>query len=132
MNLRCHFCQLPLEIDHPISARDREFYKPCDYCTKVNSLLGVYTTVDDNKDLLYCHIYVGHNYSVVYVNTTMGKSTAIESGKKYQIRLHLRENKTQILTTNVESNHILLLEIPGFPINPQNAKEKLKTYLVFS
>jgi hypothetical protein len=120
-----------LELDKPISARDKPFYKPCDYCTKVNSLLGVYTTLAEDKKLLYAHIYVGVNYSVQTIHTTAG-SSQIESGKKYQIRLHLRENRTQILTTTQESNHICLLEFPGFPINPKNAKEKLKTYLVFS
>jgi hypothetical protein len=87
--------------------------------------LNVYTSKD------YCQIYIGSNYKVISLpGAPLMGACHFEVGRKYQIRLHLLENYTNICETTGDSVNNLL-KIHGFPINPQNAKEKLKLYLTF-
>ena len=49
----------------------------------------------------------------------------------YHFRLHIRDNFTMLghPTTNAFND---ICKITGFPVNPSNAEEKLKLYLLFS
>jgi hypothetical protein len=110
--LNCYFCK-------------GELYKPgkiasgilrCEPCQSKYDLESVITTFDVNTfEAMYAHIFI-------YSDDLYGKI--------YQIQLTLDENCTLIIDDAISNKP--LLKLPGFPITPQNAKEKLKLYLTFS
>ena len=129
--MNCYFCN---NLLIKLANSKFNFYEPCDFCRK-DDILNVYTVVDNDHKLLYVQIYVGIDYEIItlprvgFFAGTIG--TTVECGRKYQIRLHLQENLT-VISEVTNNNMKELLKIPGFPINPANAKEKLKLYLTFS
>jgi hypothetical protein len=71
--------------------------------------------ISKTDDLLFVHIYLDY-------------TAYPERGRNYHVRLHLQEGYTQIWEAGIRC----LLQFPGFPINPTNAEQKLKLYLLFS
>lgn len=126
--MKCHFCQNEL-IQERSRGLDYVFYEPCLNCSNKDDVLSVYTSED------YCQIYVGLDYQVITIpgprSLPMMSPCHFELGRKYQIRLHLKENFTNICETTGD-NVNQIMTVPGFPINPKNAKEKLRLYLTFS
>lgn len=111
--MNCYFCNSKLELEAP----SKRWHKSCSNCQNLHNV-KVFTTFDDNKELLYAHIYVdsGNEY-------------------RYHIRLHLKENLTKIADVEDEDTAGVweyLFTLPGFPIKPENAKEKVSLYLLFS
>ena len=132
--MNCYFCQQPLKLEKSRSNNFHNSYESCENCIKHHDLLDVYTVLDDHQELLFAQIYVGHNYKVITIpgpGSLSFCSSHFELGRKYQIRLHLKQYYTNICETTGDDIK-QLLQIPGFPINPANAKEKLKLYLLFS
>jgi len=104
--MKCYFCQLEFSDK---DRRDRfsgggHYY--CSTCQEINGT-NVITTIQDGN-LLYAHLYA-----------TIKKNGCLY---QYHIILYLQDNKTFIND----------LEVPGFSINPNNLKDKLHFYLVFS
>lgn len=138
--MNCYFCQTKLKDDKRTDQyADR--YHPnsgswdCPDCAGQYDLhsVSVVTSLDDGE-LLYVHLYVpDKNFKVTYIpgpGMLPGRSFSVQCGHMYHVRLHLRENYTYIGEAYDDPQE--LLRVPGFPITPQNAKEKLKLYLTFS
>lgn len=115
--MNCYFCQSPLKEDS-ISHRRADgtswkFYESCDNCVATCDVDKVFTTFADDSSVLYAHIYIA------------------EPTATWHIRLHLKEDYTQIGEDEDGWNDVLF-QIPSFPINPSNARDKVKLYVLFS
>lgn len=124
--MNCHFCKTELSLEKGHRGLSYQFYDPCPNCSNKGDILNVYTSED------YTQIYIGLNYQVISLpGAPLMGACHFEVGKKYQIRLHHKENYTNICETTGDTVK-QITKVPGFPINPNNAKEKLKLYLTFS
>lgn len=92
--------------------------------------------VTDALGLLYAHIYIDRTEThLFHMPNIAGKipsrTETIITGHMYHFRLHIRDNFTMLghPTTNAFND---ICKITGFPVNPSNAEEKLKLYLLFS
>lgn len=104
----CYFCR----AEETALRTDRH---GCPHCTYNYPGVGWVLSTYDDYGIIFAHIYLD----------------ATETpGHWYHVRLHIRDNYTIIRDTN--DFNIDLLKLPGFPINPANAKEKVKLYLLFS
>jgi hypothetical protein len=102
----CYFCQ------SPIPSRDMDghyhylhFY--CLNCAINNQLEAVITTQDTVDNSFSAYIY----------------------DTKWRVSLLLKQNKTNV---KIRYSFETILEVPGFPITPNNFQDKLKLYLTFS
>lgn len=104
MNFNCYFCHGPLS---PLSANDmRTRVGCCNYCSNLYNN-KTYTSINVDHQIDMAHIYL------------MG----------YHITMKIHKNITTISKANFEGT--LILKIDGCPFTPQNAENKLKTYLLF-
>jgi len=136
--MKCYFCQTELKIDGRCVDLRHPYYSPCETCFVLHGV-GVYTVNGlknnrllqsrDDGELLYAHIYIDER-SFIQMPGFLSSLT-FASGNYYHIRLHLREGYTLVSDSGEEEGHDLL-KLPGFPIKPENAKQKLKLYLLFS
>lgn len=129
--MNCYFCNTPKSIGRNGSALDS-----CKSCENKYGLLGVYTTVDDDNKLMYTHVFIASpEYKVIDMPQSRAivglRGSTIEIGYKYHIRWHWQDNHTMIIA-QANSHYKELIRLEGFPITIENAKQKLKTYLVFS
>ncbi len=143
----CYFCQTPHKPDPSRPKReddDFQAYKECENCFNLygvkchtfNGLVekedGSYHLKDDGL-LLYAHIYIDETTVI----TVPGPASFpwcrshLVFGHNYHIRLHLRENYTQI-SDPTDSDPRELFKVPGFPIKAENAKNKLRLYLLLA
>lgn len=109
----------------------------CPDCIKKYDLMDVIMcNENDHSNIpLYFHIYVASpDYKVVTIPSPrppMISAMHFEVGRKYHVRLHLQENYTAIASPCGDNyNHIV--DVPGFPITPENVRRKLPTYILFS
>ena len=108
--MNCYFCNK--ECYHYSSNIHFECYD----CKDKYNLYMVLTTYIDGVDLTYAHFYI-----------------KLKNNIKYHIRLHLRENRTVVADDKTKFlGAPPLLNLNGFPITPENVKQKLPTYLTFS
>jgi hypothetical protein len=90
----------------------------------------------DDGELIYVHIYSpDDNYQIEHIPPPlaiigMSPGNYVQFGHLYHVRLHVRENYTYIGES--ADNPKKIMKVPGFPVNPQNVKDKLKIYLTFS
>lgn len=144
--MNCYFCNDKLNISEP----DVFSSHVCKKCSNLPGIHEVITTVNVKEDpgLLYAHIFVrSPDYQILsakfeteseeFSYTRTKKTTftgAVQIGKNYQVRLHLKDNQTHIISHYHEagiatSKEVKVLE--GFSINPHNVVEKLETILLF-
>ncbi len=116
--MNCYFCQNELkEISDMTHTRANgtlwRWYESCDYCTTTYGVSKVFTTPDEDGSVLFAHIYID-----------------LPPSFNWHVRLHLKEGFTNI--DEPDEHRWDVFRVPGFPINPSNAKDKVKLYLVFS
>lgn len=124
--MNCYFCNNKLEA----GGDSRLKWASCNYCTSTYQLKDVYTTTDENEEIIYAHIYPYEQEYIGYLGKSPLTAITIPINRAYHIRLNIRLNTTDIRELGSYSN--IMPSLPGFPINPSNAKEKLKLYLLFS
>lgn len=122
--MKCYFC-------HNDLTQLIQYQYPCPSCKEMYKLQDVIMCTDIDDRILFAHMYLtDKDYRIIHLPGAFGL-TSIEVGKKYHVRLHLREDFTVIASPlNNEYNHIT--NLPGFPLNPSNIHQKLKTYILFS
>lgn len=126
--MKCYFCNEE-QTEEPQTGRIRCYPCSCDF----PGVTYVATMVDEKGALLYAHIYIDESTIVQIPGATWMPHVGftMRLGHNYHIRLHLQEGFTNIGDpTDSEVNDIM--KVPGYPIKPSNAKQKLKTYLLFS
>ena len=99
--MNCYFCKQKAEM-----YSNGVHYK-CISCAEKYNLDKILTSYDV-LGMVYAHVFVKLN-------------------QKYDVRFHLRENKTQI----DDQYYRLVKELYGFPFTLENIEQKLKTYLTF-
>lgn len=127
--MKCHFCQNELEKDTTQprhSSPHYEDWKSCDHCTTTSGLHMVLTNSE------FVHVYMDkQEFGRIHSDSNIpGASFSYPKNEVFVIRLNLLTNSTDIYTYFYEPKP--LMHLPGFPINPSNAREKLKLYLLFS
>jgi len=118
--MKCYFCSHNIERE-----ADWQIHFHCDICEKKCWPLRVATTYTYSKGLVYAHIH----YDCL--------STKIV----YHVRLHPGANRTELEYYHVTAEVAelgpmvddikLLCVLPGFPIHPENAIEKINLCRVF-
>jgi hypothetical protein len=123
--MKCYFCQ------NAIYDIDQNGFFDCEACAKkITTGKGQVIHVTDGQGLLFVHIYIDRR-TICRLGGSVFGSTSYVEGCSYHFRLHVRENYTNLgIPTDSDVNDIC--KITGFPINPDNAEEKLKLYLLFS
>lgn len=104
--MKCYFCQ----ADHLPFVNYSQSVVECFQCAQKFNLHQIYTAYDRNGKLYITHIYVKKNVEI------------------FHIRLWLTKNVTEI-SSSLSYDTIVTLD--GFPINLQNAQQKLDTILTF-
>lgn len=127
--MKCHFCQNELERDDTQprhSSPHYEDWKSCNHCTSTS---GIYMVLTNDE---FAHMYMDKQEfgRVPGPPNIPGGDMFFPKNEVFVIRLNLLTNSTDIYTYFYEPKP--LMHLPGFPINPANAKEKLKLYLLFS
>lgn len=106
--MNCYFCNSECEPDKQ-PPHNLHYY--CSNCSVDNDLGHVITTYyNDHMD--FAHIYVKKDGKI-----------------SYHIRLQFDDYITYIGYGEFDQASQEIITVPGFPINPSNAKNKLKTYL---
>lgn len=115
MNYKCYFCH------HDISNAKASRIAPifdCFTCSLRHNLHRVITVWNEYDELLYAHIYPEHD---------------VKMDAGYHIRLHLKENYTNIDYRDSNGELIdTIMTLPGYPLKPSNVEDKLKLYILFS
>ena len=128
--MKCYFCQ------EELYDTERNGFFDCQECSQKISGKGSVTMVTDAQGLLYAHIYIDRTTSHTYHMPNIALKIAsgprsYTTGHVYHFRLHIREGFTNFgAPSDYEFNDIC--KITGFPVNPSNAEEKMKLYLLFS
>jgi hypothetical protein len=132
--MKCYFCQNELELDttNPrFSSPHWDTWKSCDYCTSTYGLYEVVTGVDAKGNLEYAHIRLDkpdYDYDAHEIPPPEMYEPPVKP--QFIIRLNLYSNDTDIYHYHLSP--IIVLRLPGYPINPANARDKVKLYLLFS
>ena len=127
--MKCYFCQNELKINQ---YHDR-IGESCDYCTSTCNIYEVINFIDKDGVPIFVSIWPDKvNQVLLPAVPPLIPSRLANIGKHYGIRLNLQDNTSDILDSNqwVQDNS-LIMTLPGFPINPSNARNKLKLYLLF-
>jgi hypothetical protein len=131
--MKCYFCRNDIKMLEDKSAGPYRvrISETCPHCAGPNKLHEVCTTIDENGEFEYAHIYPDKQeyYTIFGAPNIPGSSIHVPTNVTYHIRLNIKENTTYIgVNTTIKD----LLNLPGLPIKPSNAREKLKLYLLFS
>jgi hypothetical protein len=106
--INCFFCQINL-AQEPDPGEITHY--ACTSCSNKPPVYNVLTTYKRSmQEVTRGHLYLTLN------------------DKKYHIRCVADGNKTEISCKDDEE---LVMTVPGFPITPNNAEQKLKLYLTF-
>lgn len=130
---KCYFCRQEVQIipDHSPGPFHPKISRNCENCSKPNNLYEVCTVIDDDGNVEFAHIYPDKQ-EYIRVGGSLnipGSSITVPTNKTFHIRLEIKNNQTYIgLNTIIEE----IMMLPGLPIKPSNAREKLKLYLLFS
>lgn len=132
--MKCYFCQNELELDTTRSqpqSRHWDTWKSCDHCTTAHKLHEVVTAVDTDGYLQYAYIHLDKSdYDYDARRIPAEEMFQTPEHPNYIIRLNLYCNTTDVYYYHLSP--VMVLHLPGYPINPTNAREKLKLYLLFS
>jgi hypothetical protein len=109
--MNCYFCN---ETDSDECNYGNFICIKCSHKDKIHEIITSYHS--EFKNVVYAHIYI------------------IIDDKKYHIRHQYNEGTTNISVCGLPQpiSYVDILEINGFPFTPDNAFNKLKTYLLFS
>lgn len=128
--MKCYFCRNEIQMrpDHSAGPYRVRISETCPHCAPTYNLHEVCTTVDENGEFEYAHIYPDKQ-KYITVQGPRPSPIHVPTNTTYHIRLNIKENTTYIgVNTTIKD----LLNLPGMPIKPANAREKLKLYLLFS
>ena len=145
--MNCYFCKTKLKYQSFRPLEQAMKYNLFDHCENCEKLYGVKVhtmnglkehtpgqyDLEDDGELQYVHIYIDERtiIDIPCLGSLSFCRSHLVFGHNYHIRLHLREGFTNVADpTDSEPND--LFKVPGFPFRPDNAKEKLKLYLLFS
>lgn len=128
--MKCYFCNNELKRE---TGHSYPIYESCDHCTSEYELHNVLTCQDEDGSVIYAHIYPDEQkFVTIYSGLNIpGSNLHFPSNRTYHIRLNLKHNTTDIHMNGIE-DYTPLLHLPGLPIKPSNARDKLKLYLLFS
>lgn len=121
-NNPCYFCR------SDEAYIDRVGRYGCPICSKEYPGVNWSLTTYDNEGLLFAHIYLNETE----VTSVTDHNFIVKPRRWYHVRLHLREDYTIVRDADDINHKVDLLKLPGHPITPVNAKEKVKLYLLFS
>src|SRR5271157_4087597 len=131
--MKCYFCQneLAMERDRSAGPYRVRVSVNCEHCAVPNNLHQVLTTIDNDGNTEYAHIYPDQQEvrTMMGAPNIPGSSITIPLNTTYHIRLNVKEGTTYIGLGYLAEE---IMTLPGLHIKPSNAKEKLKLYLVFS
>jgi hypothetical protein len=132
--MKCYFCQNELELD-TINPRPSsphwDAWKSCSHCTSTYNVYEVITGVDTKGNLDFALIRLDEPdnwYDAHQIPPPEMYEPPVKPS--FMIRLNLCSNNTDIYYWHLGPT--MVLRLPGYPINPANAREKLKLYLLFS
>jgi hypothetical protein len=108
----------------------------CESCTaqyKLNYCATVYH--EDLSTLLYAHITINKSEILSYPmpNIRFGgmSNHYFQVGYNYHFRLEFDKNQTILAACNDDYRDEIAI-LPGYPVTPSNAHQKLETILTFS
>ena len=118
MKKYCYFCKnddISDELYTSNNYKDDNYW--CKNCKKANGLWSVVTSHRPPNSIVYAHIYI-----------------ELAPDKKYHIRLHIQEDTTTMsrLTDWGAGSAQQDILIPGIALTPNNIRQKLPLYLIFS
>lgn len=132
--MKCYFCQNELELDTTQPQRDSphwDIWKSCDYCTSTHGVHAVITALDTQGQLQYAYIHLDKPDYDYDAHRIPGEDMfKMPEHPNYIIRLNLYCNTTDVYYYHLSPT--MVLHLPGYPMNPANAREKFKLYLLFS
>lgn len=136
MNIKCFFCNSPLEMELDTSGgpfRVRHSLS-CKLCEKQGNLHEVISTYKEDGSFQYAHIHTDEpNYKLIDQPRMIGRHILPPIRVRTNISYHIRYNVDENTTDIIELGDIdPIVSVPGQKINPANAREKLKLYLLFS
>jgi hypothetical protein len=129
--MKCYFCDNELKAQR--ESLSYKVWAPCSFCCSNYQLDDVTTSQDEDGSVIYAHIYPDEQkYGTIYSGSNIpGSNINYPSNRTYHIRLNVKENTTDIRQVHSHDQKVIL-HLPGLTINPSNAREKLKLYLLFS
>lgn len=127
--MNCYFCSNELHL--PTKTGSGGLL--CDHCAQTHHLYKVQNFIS-NGNLAFVSIWPDPPKFVTIPNIALKIPSRMELiGRHYCIRLDLIDNTTDILDSNdmLSYKKGIILQLPGFPITPSNARNKLKLCLLF-
>ena len=125
----CYFCHEEYQ-----EVNQYNHHQPCPHCSERWKNIKTYTVYDDEGILINAQIYVVRSKVIEYPTMRIpGLMTTgyMQLGWDYQFRLEFANQKT-VLNATGNDNIQHIVDIPGFPVTPDNAENKLDLYLTFS
>jgi len=134
--MKCYYCHNEVEQDPDNSPGPFKSLrsKSCDYCTKTHGIHHVSFIYEEDGSYRYAHIYLDEQKYITLdgpkvIGRVIIPPTIVEANLTYHIRLNMKAENTSVMVYGRTEE---LLCLPTLNITPENVREKIKLYLLFS